>query len=86
LQEDVIHRKQQVLVDKPVKVLIDQVNEDVLGWSIGRHGGQAPDIDGVTCLANPKQVKLKPGDMVLAMVTHYEGYDLYADITKKVRT
>ena len=86
LQEDVIHRKQQELVDKPLQVLVDQVNEDALGWSIGRHAGQAPDIDGVTYLANPKRLKLKPGDMVQALVTHYEGYDLYADITKKVRT
>ena len=55
---------------KQLDVLVDGV--DSAGRCIGRHPGQAPDIDGVCVLSKPA----KAGTIVRAKVIGAEGYDL----------
>ena len=57
-------------VGAPVEVLIDEVNAD--GRCIGRHRGQAPDIDGV-CYVTGQHTA---GRFVSAGVTGWDRYDL----------
>jgi ribosomal protein S12 methylthiotransferase len=56
-----------------LEVLVDGV--DVAGRCVGRHAGQAPDIDGLCFLARPR----KPGTFVRGTVVGYDGYDLRVD-------
>jgi hypothetical protein len=57
------------VVDR-LAVLVD--GRDESGASVGRHYGQAPDIDSV-CLIDPP---VEPGQIVEVAVTGTDGYDL----------
>lgn len=53
------------------------VEENLNDTSIGRTQHQAPEVDGVTYLDAPNA---KQGELIPAMITHEEGFDLRAKI------
>ena len=57
-------------VGQTVEVLVDGV--DAQGRCIGRHAGQAPEVDSVCHLTDPRPA----GAIVRAEVAGWEGYDL----------
>jgi len=60
-------------VGKRVEVLVD--GPDAAGRRVGRHAGQAPDVDAVCHLAAPAD----PGRIVRARVVDWNDYDLIAE-------
>jgi len=62
----------QVLIDRPASREADE-------W-VGRHTGQAPDIDSVTIV---KAENLHPGQIMQVKVVGADNYDLFAEIPKK---
>jgi ribosomal protein S12 methylthiotransferase len=62
------------LVGSTLEVLVEGIDEE--GTTVGRHRGQAPEIDGVVLLDRC----LAPGTIVNAVVTDSLGYDLIAEV------
>ncbi len=60
-------------------VLIERTAED--GRLIGRHAGQAPEVDGVTFVASDRA---EPGEFVRCLVEGADGYDLIARPTDAI--
>ncbi len=46
--------------------------------AVGRTPGQAPEVDGMTFLEGPLPTRVRPGDIVTAIVTQAVGFDLVA--------
>jgi ribosomal protein S12 methylthiotransferase len=65
-------------VGQSIEVLIDRPGDKKGRW-IGRTGGQAPEIDSVTCVVGPE---LHAGKLVSTKVSGSDGYDLIAEIPK----
>jgi ribosomal protein S12 methylthiotransferase len=63
-------------VGERMRVLVDASTAE--GPSVGRHYGQAPDIDGV-CLIDPPA---EPGQMIDVEITGADGYDLLATVVE----
>ena len=59
-------------VGETLDVLVDGVDPE--GRCVGRHSGQAPEVDGVCYLSDP----VAPGRIVRAQVVGCDGYDLVA--------
>jgi ribosomal protein S12 methylthiotransferase len=62
-----------------LEVLIDQVADQ--GRCVGRHAGQAPEVDSVTHVLGKS---LKPGALVRTICERSEGYDLIARPTDAI--
>jgi len=60
-------------IGREVEVLVDGL--DPSGRCVGRHRGQAPDIDGACLLSAPRP----PGSMIKSQVTDFQGYDLIVE-------
>ncbi len=66
-----------------VRVLVETVGDEELPegvWGVGRTCGQAPDIDGVTYLAEPVLLGVGRGGLVDGVVEESAGYDLLVDV------
>ena len=57
-----------------IEILVDGI--DPAGRCVGRHAGQAPDVDGICYLTKPQKV----GTFVQGKVVGSEGYDLIVEI------
>jgi ribosomal protein S12 methylthiotransferase len=80
-QQEVAFAKARAQVDSTIEVLIDrQSGRDVEDGFVGRHQGQAPDIDSVTFVHGHG---LHPGKLVNVKVTDFQAYDLVAEVPKK---
>ncbi len=67
LQQKVSHGRNGNWVGKEMKVLVD-------GPTVGRHQGQAPDVDGVVGLEGARNVKT--GEFLTVKITEAKAYDL----------
>jgi ribosomal protein S12 methylthiotransferase len=70
-QQDVCFAKARAHIGRAFDVLVDGENED--GNCIGRHAGQAPEVDGV-CLM--PETDIEPGLLIATTCTDVDGYDL----------
>ncbi|MFA5703093.1 MAG: 30S ribosomal protein S12 methylthiotransferase RimO [Advenella sp.] len=75
-QQAISAARLQTKIGKEISVLVDEIDED--GDAIGRSSADAPEIDGCVYLSSEKT--LKPGDIVRAVVTDADEYDLWADV------
>ncbi|MBV4396288.1 30S ribosomal protein S12 methylthiotransferase RimO [Advenella alkanexedens] len=75
-QQAISAARLQTKIGKEISVLVDEIDED--GDAIGRSSADAPEIDGCVYLSSEKT--LKPGDLVRAVVTDADEYDLWADV------
>ena len=78
-QQEVVFARNAKRVGESFDVLIEQRN--VGGNSkhyVGRHAGQAPEIDSVVYVASKS--KLVPGDIVNVKLTDFQAYDLVAEV------
>ena len=75
-QQAISAARLQTKIGKEISVLVDEIDED--GDAIGRSSAEAPEIDGCVYLNSEKA--LKPGDIVRAVVTEADEYDLWADV------
>lgn len=64
-------------VDKTYDVLVDEINRKYI---IGRTKYDAPEIDGLVYIKKPSTHEIKVGDIVQAVITDSNDYDLYAKL------
>jgi len=73
LQQEMAFAANARQVGSELEVLVDGV--DPAGRCVGRHAGQAPDVDGMCILTEP----VEAGRIVQTRVVGYEGYDLVVE-------
>ena len=73
-QQEIVFRKNAALAGRTLPILIDQVDAR-RRTAVGRHAGQAPDIDGRVRL---HPCSAEPGMLLTAVVEGAKGYDLLA--------
>lgn len=75
-QQEVAFESAARMAGETARVLVDA--QDPSGASVGRHYGQAPDIDGV-CIIDSL---VEPGEFVDVKITGADGYDLLATVVQ----
>ena len=82
IQREVSKAKLAALHGRTLKVLVEGASDESEYLSMGRHEGQAPEIDGQVYLSLPPDLAAAPapGTMVDALVTHSAEYDLAAEL------
>ena len=81
IQREISKRKLRALRGQELDVLVEGPSDESEYLLMGRHQGQAPEIDGQVYLTmSEKSGTPAPGDFVRARVTHSAEYDLAADI------
>jgi ribosomal protein S12 methylthiotransferase len=81
IQRQVSKAKLAALHGRTLKVLVEGASDESEYLSMGRHEGQAPEIDGQVYLSLPPDAAAPaPGTMVDALVTHSAEYDLAAEL------
>ncbi len=73
-QQEVVFKVNQAQVGKTVAVLIDAADKK-RRTAVGRHAGQAPDIDGQVLLQG---IDATAGDVIQAEIEDWKHYDLIA--------
>ncbi len=76
LQRKISRKKNRALVGQRLEVLVEGPSEDNELVMVGRHAGQAPEIDGCVYLSGD----VMPGEMRHTLVTQATDYDLVADV------
>ena len=69
-QQELAFAANESVVDSPITVLVDGLDDQ--GRCVGRYYGQAPAIDGLCCLTEPRQ----PGRFIDGRVIDWDAYDL----------
>lgn len=78
VQRGVSKKKLKTLIGQELDVLIEGESDESELLLVGRHKGQAPEVDGQVHLVNGTG---KPGQIRRAKVTHTADYDLVADLS-----
>jgi ribosomal protein S12 methylthiotransferase len=80
IQRTISKKKLRALRGRELEVLVEGKSDESEYVLMGRHEGQAPEIDGQVYLTIKSDVAPQPGDFVRARVTHSAEYDLAAEI------
>jgi ribosomal protein S12 methylthiotransferase len=81
IQRAISRKKMKAMVGRELPVLVEGPSDESEYLLVGRHEGQAPEIDGCVFLALADSVKApRQGDVVRARVTGYADYDLAATV------
>lgn len=82
LQRKISHRKSEALVGRELDVLVEGPSDEHELVMMGRHAGQAPDIDGQVYLS---EGEARPGEMRRVRVTQASDYDLVGELIDEDR-
>jgi ribosomal protein S12 methylthiotransferase len=77
LQRPISRRRNRALIGQRLDVLVDGASDQHEYVLQGRHGGQAPEIDGVVYLSG---AEVCAGDMVRVEITQSADYDLVGEV------
>src|SRR5207237_10435174 len=77
LQRGISRKKNREMIGRELDVLVEGTSEESDLVFVGRHAGQAPEIDGAVYLSG---AAVRPGEMRRARVTRVTDYDLLADV------
>jgi ribosomal protein S12 methylthiotransferase len=77
-QKAISKRRLRGLVGRELDVLIEGESDESELLLVGRHAGQAPDVDGRVHLINGTAL---PGEIRSARITHSADYDLVGDLS-----
>jgi ribosomal protein S12 methylthiotransferase len=77
LQRDISRAQQRALLGRTLAVLVEGVSDETELLLEGRHGGQAPEIDGVTYITDGTA---SPGEVVRIRVDQAGDYDVAGGI------
>jgi ribosomal protein S12 methylthiotransferase len=81
IQREVSKKKLRAMRDRTLRVLVEGPSDESEYLLMGRHEGQAPEIDGQVYLSLPAEmIAPTAGTFVEARVTHSAEYDLAAEI------
>jgi len=76
VQRGISHAKNEARVGRELQVLVEGPSEESELVMVGRHAGQAPEVDGVVYLSHGP---VQPGTLCTARVTSVTDYDLLAE-------
>ncbi len=79
-QQKIVLKKNKKTLGKVMSVLVNQVDKKN-HVAVGRHSGQAPDVDGTVIVQLPKKFTPATGEMIQATITDYNFYDLIGEST-----
>ena len=77
LQRRIAHKKSAALVGRELCVLVEGQSDEHEFVIMGRHAGQAPDIDGQVYLSGGEA---RPGEMRRVLITQASDYDLVGEL------
>lgn len=77
IQKQISRRKNRALVGRTLDVLVEGPSEDSELVFVGRHPGQAPEIDGVVYLSGDE---VRPGTIRSVRIRKATDYDLLGDV------
>ena len=77
LQRSIAHAKNERLVGQEVEVLVEGTSDEHEYVMMGRHAGQAPDIDGQVYLSGGE---VRPGEIRRVQITQASDYDLVGEL------
>lgn len=83
IQRDMSRARLKTWIGRELNVLVDGPRDKgapgpaSAAW-VGRHGGQAPDVDGMVFVETPANARLSPGDRIRVRITGSTDYDLVA--------
>lgn len=77
LQQRISQELNEKLVGKELEVLMEFPSEESELVMVGRHSGQAPEVDGVVYVGRGT---LQPGDLVRVRITDAHVYDLVGEV------
>jgi len=81
LQRKISRSKNRALVGKRLRVLVEGPSEESELVLVGRHQGQAPEIDGSVFLSGGE---CAPGSLVEVVISQATDYDLLGDVDENV--
>lgn len=81
IQRKISKEKNRALRGRSLDVLVEGPSEESELVMVGRHAGQAPEIDGCVYLSGGE---VQPGTMVRAMISQATDYDLLGDVDESV--
>lgn len=79
IQRKISRKKNRALLGKELEVLVEGPSEEHELVMVGRHGGQAPEIDGSVFISGGE---VSPGEIHRARVTQVTDYDLLAEVAE----
>ena len=77
IQRKISRNKNRAMIGREVEVLVEGPSEESELVMVGRHSGQAPEIDGSVFLSGGP---VQPGELRRAVVTQARDYDLVAEV------
>lgn len=87
VQRSISRKKMKTLVGSELEVLVEGPSKESEYVLVGRHAGQAPEVDGCVFLSlGEDSVAPKPGDRVRARVTGFADYDVAATVGETLVT
>lgn len=78
IQQSISLAKQQALVGQELDVLVEGLSQESDLVIVGRHQGQAPEVDGVVYLGDQADI----GEIVKVRITQAHPYDLVGEIVR----
>ncbi len=82
LQRKISKKKLKAMIGRELEVLVEGPSEENELVMVGRHAGQAPDIDGVVYLSGgPTGIEARPGELRLVQIESATDYDLLGELT-----
>jgi ribosomal protein S12 methylthiotransferase len=81
VQRKISQKKLKAMIGRELEVLVEGPSEDSELVLVGRHAGQAPDIDGVVYLSGgPTGIEARPGELRLVRIESATDYDLLGEL------
>jgi ribosomal protein S12 methylthiotransferase len=77
VQRAISRRKNRALVGRKLEVLVEGPSEESELVFVGRHAGQAPEIDGSVFLSGGE---VRPGEMRTVTIRRATDYDLLGEV------
>jgi ribosomal protein S12 methylthiotransferase len=77
--------KNETLVGRTLEVLVEGASDEHRHVVMGRHAGQAPEIDGQVYLTGTEELEVLPraGEIVEVRVTQASDYDLAGEVVRR---
>jgi ribosomal protein S12 methylthiotransferase len=77
LQRSIAHAKNRALIGQTMEVLVEGQSDEHEYVMMGRHAGQAPDIDGQVYLSGGEA---RPGEIRKVEISQASDYDLVGEL------
>ncbi|HEY6079518.1 MAG TPA: 30S ribosomal protein S12 methylthiotransferase RimO [Polyangiaceae bacterium] len=84
VQRKISQKKLKAMIGRELTILVEGPSEDSELVLVGRHAGQAPDIDGVVYISGgPTGIEARPGELRTVRIESTTDYDLLGELTSE---